>query len=150
MSHARKHFMLWEKYSGLKWRVHTPLCQCKAKTLSHTLNTFPLATVMSHCKLKYCVLPVLSNACIFAKIHRSWAAFNCFVDLVKFSLVLSLSLSDSISVLRSLPIPLRWCKGEMTVSTGCFPLIDVVLSGSDPQKRHTFAPLIAHCSAKPR
>lgn len=38
----------------------------------------------------------------------------------------------------------------MTVSTGCFPLIDVVLSGSDPQKGRTFALLIAHRSAKPR
>lgn len=69
--------------------------------------------------------------------------------LISFLCSLSLSFSDSISVLRSLPIPPRWRKGEMTVSTGCFPLIDVVLSGSDPQKRHTFAPLIVHRTAKP-
>lgn len=48
---------------------------------------------MSHCVLKYCVLPILNNVHVFAKMHRSRAAFNCFVDLVKLSLVLSLSLS---------------------------------------------------------
>lgn len=109
-------------------------------------NSLPLATVMSRCILKCCRVCVCCCMCAcvqFCKNRREVEhPSNALLTLLSFLLC---SLSDSISVLLSLPVPPRWCKVEMTVSTGCFPLIDVVLQVSHPQKLHRFTLVIALC-----
>lgn len=55
---------------------------------------------------------------------------NALLTLLSFFLC---SLSDSVSVLLSLSVPPRWCKVEMTVSTGCFPLMDVLWMSLPPE-----------------
>lgn len=105
------------------------------------LNSLPLATVMSHCILK-CVQSLCNVVCVSVCSLQSCKSrmevehpSKALLTLLSFFLC---SLSDLISVLLSLPVPPRWCKVEMAVSTGCFPLIDVVLWVSHPHKLHRF------------
>lgn len=132
-------------------RSHSIVSVQRKDTVTHFkhFSFWPLSCLIVHWNIAFC--PFWAMCAFLLKCIGVEQPLTALLTLLSFLVCsLSLFLSDSISVLRSLPIPPRWCKREMTVSTGCFPLIDVVLSGSDPQKRHTFAPLIAHRSAKPR
>lgn len=89
-----------------------------------------------------CVSACMGTACSFCK--NRWEVeypSNALLTLLSSFLC---SPSDSVSVLLSLTVPPRWRKEEKTVSTGCFPLMDIVCY---PRKLCRFTLVIVSRSA---